>query len=296
MSKHTTNPRIIIDKSYIQGMNKDGAPFRVMCEQGSRIVLIDTLIYELCSTDNPYQWRASMDKLKAGVNAIEAWEHVSPMYKFELEQNLPYGDPLHDEKTKGMREMIANNPQYQPTDMKTLIKDYVKERESSDIVTLFQNFANWSLPTQEIKNKAGDEEKVVQFCSYIVNNPDIIRSTAIGAIWQNTKEDGLDVPENVGCTWTIWHFGKSLLVMLCDSQRRGEDTFKKVSKKFEKRLINTKHDLDYLILLAFADAIASGETRGEMSYYRRWMFGDDSKPLISSYEKDEIDSVINKLK
>ena len=299
MNKHTTNPRIIIDKSYIQGMHRDGAPFRAMCEQGGRIVLIDTLIYELCSTDNPYQWRASMDKLKAGVNAIEAWEHVSPMYKFELEQNRPYGGPLHDEKTKRMREMIANNPQYQPTDMKTLIKDYVKEREGNDIVTLSQGFANWPLPTQEIRSKAGDDEKVVQFCSDVVNNPDIIRSTAIGAIWQNMKEDGLDVllnPEDVDCTWAIWHFGKSLLVMLCDSQRQGEDTFKKVSKTLEKRLINTKHDLDYLVLLAFADAIASGETRGEMSYYRRWMFGDDSKPLISSYEKDQIDPVMDRLK
>ena len=36
-----TNPRIIIDASYIRGMKKDGAPFRTMCEQRSRIVPTD---------------------------------------------------------------------------------------------------------------------------------------------------------------------------------------------------------------------------------------------------------------
>ena len=88
-----SNPRIIIDANYIFGMPNDGAPFRTLYEQGARIVLIDTLVFELCTTDNPNQWPASINKLKAGVNAIEVWQHVSPMFLFELEQNRPYGDP-----------------------------------------------------------------------------------------------------------------------------------------------------------------------------------------------------------
>lgn len=228
MNEHATNPRIIIDASYIRGMKKNGRPFRAICKQGGRIVLIDTLIYELCCTDDTNQWRASMNKLKAGVEAIEVWEHVSPMYRFELKKNRRYGDPLHDEKTRRIREMIANNPQYQPADMKKLIKSYMKEREGNGIVTLFQGFASWSLPAEEIRSKPGDDEKVVQFCYNVVNHPDVIRSTAIGAIKQIGKKEGLDVSLNlddVDDTWTIWHFGKSTLAVLCDSQRQGEDTF-----------------------------------------------------------------------
>ena len=98
-----------------------------------------------------------------------------------------------------------------------------------------------------------------------------------------------DVYSSVGTTSKSFvRNSKSLFAVHFDRQRR--------NKPFEKSLTNTKHDLDYLISLAFADAIASREATGEMSYYRRWMFGDDSKPLISSYEKDEIDSVMNKLK
>ena len=40
------NPRIIIDASYIHGMQKDGAPLRTIWEQGGRIVITDTLVYE----------------------------------------------------------------------------------------------------------------------------------------------------------------------------------------------------------------------------------------------------------
>ena len=297
MNEHSTNPRIIIDASYIRSASRDGMPFSTMCEQGGRIVLIDTLIYELCSTDDINQWRASMNKLKAGVDAIEVWEHISPMYEIELKENRPYGDPLNHEITKSTRKMITNNPQYQPADMKKLMKSYVEEREGNGIVTLFQKFANWQLPAEEIKGKAGDEEEVVQFCYNVVNHSDVIRSTAIGAIKQIAKKEGLDVllnPDDVDDTWIIWHFGKSLLALLCDSQRQGEATFKEISEKFKKRLINTQHDLDYLVSLAFADAIASRETTGAMSYYRKWMFGD-SKPQLSSLDPDEIACFINEL-
>ena len=279
-----SNPRIIIDANYIIGMPNDSAPFRTLCEQGARIVLIDTLFFELCSTPKCAQWPASRNKLKAGVNAIELWQHVSPMFKRELEQNHPYGDPLDEERTERLRDMIANNPQYQPSDMRTLIEDYVKEREGDGIVELFQNFANWELPADEIKHKAGDDDKVIDFCYFVVNNPDIIRSPAIGALRQSMKTDGLDVSLNlddVDDSWVIWHEGKAHLVLLCESQRRGADALKNVSKKLKKSLINTKHDLDYLISLAFADGIASCETKRAMSYFRKWMYGD-TKPQLDS--------------
>ena len=300
MNKHMANPRILIDASYIRRMNADGKPFRVMCGQGGRIVLIDTLFYELCSTDDAEKYYpASMRKLRVCPNAIECWTHVPKMWKIELEENRPYGDPLRCEITKDMRRKLANNSQWPLVD----IKEEIRKREGSSIVELFQGFANWPQLfseeiVEEIKSKSGHDEKVVQICYKIVNDTDNIWAV-INNIRLIMKKGGLDVllnPDDVDHTWAIWHFGKSLLVMICDSQRKGEAAFKVISKKTKKTLINTGYDLDYLTSLAFADAIASCETKGEMSYYRRWMFDDDSKPLISSHKKNEIDSVMNKLK
>ncbi len=285
MNKETTNPRIIIDKSYIQGMHKDGAPFRAMCEQGGRIVLIDTLLYELCSTSDCNQWAASKSKLMACPDAIEVWAHVSEMLKVERKQNHPYGDPLHCKRTKRMRYMLANNPKWQPANLEAIMEEKGQEREGKDILELLTNVADSDCElsdkeiVQKIKKKPGHDEEVVQICYSSINNPDKIRSV---------MQDFVQNPKEVDKTWVTWHLYKSLLAVYFDRQRR--------ATPFGESLVNTKHDLDYLVSLPFADAIASRETSGEMSYYRRWMFGDGSKPLISSYEKDKIDSVMNKLK
>ena len=284
MNKHTTNPRIIIDKSYIHGMPKDSEPFRAMCEQGGRIVIIDTLIYEICSAcDAETQYPASMRKLLEYPDAIEVWAHISEMVEAEHEQNRWYGDPLHYGRTKRMRQMLVNNPEWKLTDLKAIIEEEDQKREGKDIIDLLKAVAD-SEPldeeiAQKIKSKPKHDGEAMQLCYNFINNPENIRSE---------MQDFVKNPNEADGNWVIWHLYKSLFAVHFDRQRR--------NKPFEKSLTNTKHDLDYLISLAFADAIASRETTGEMSYYRRWMFGDDSKPLISSYEKDEIDSVMNKLK
>ena len=292
MEKHTANPRIIIDASYIRGMNADGAPLRTICEQGGRIVLIDTLIYELCSTANSAQWPASMRKLRGCQDAIEVWEHVSDMFKFELEQNRPYGDPLRCEITKNMRQKLANNSQWSPPD----IEEERRQRESRDMLNSLKRitgFLSFPEKTEEAIRKAPHGEEAVQYCYDIVNNPNTIRSIlkAVINIFDEAGEPWVKLqnPNKVNETWLTWHFCKSVLAILCDCRHREDRTL-------WKGLVNTKHDINYLVSLAFADAIASCETRGEMSYYRRWMFGDDSKPLISGYEKDQIDPIMDQLK
>ena len=290
-----TNPRIIIDASYIRGMKKDGAPLRAISEQGGRIVITDTLVYELYRTPNRKQWLTAKHKLARFRDAIEAWEHVPVMCNRELKENRPYGDPFHRERTERLREMLANDSQ---SDHSTSLL----EREDLAIPELFQNFAELDKDigeeiTEKIKDKASHDNEVVKTCYALVNDPDNIRSM-IKVIMFVMKGD-INVllnPNDVDKTWAIWHFSKSLLTVFCDCLRQGEYAFREISKKRKERLNNIIHDLDYLILLAFADAIASRETKGELFYYRRWMFGDASKPLISYYENERISLFVQKLR
>ena len=286
-----TNPRIIIDASYIRGMKKDGVPLRTICEQGGRIVITDTLVRELIKA-NSNQWSAAMSRLVECRNAIEVWAHVSEMYRVELRENHPYGDPLHKERTRRLREMLANNLQHSIPP---------PEQESSAILELFQNFAERNNEVEEITTKIKDKEphdkEVVQTCYSVINNPDNIRSMI--KVIRSVVEDDMDVsldPNYVDKTWAIWHFSKSLLTVFCDCLRQGEHAFREISEKREERLNNLIYDLDYLILLAFADAIASRKTKGELFYYRRWIFGDASKPLISYYGNDRISLFVQKLR
>ena len=273
------NPRIIIDASYIRGMSRDGAPLRAMCEQGGRIVITDTLSYELITSDRN-QWPAAKSRLTACQDAIEVWEHVPNMLRVELLKNRPYGDPLHPETTERFREMLANDPQDEPDDLDEIFKNFAKlSKEFGEEITA------------KIKDKAPHDKEVVQTCFSAINDDQSIRSVIdiVRSATENDMAVSLD-PKDVNEKWVIWHFSRSLLTVLCDCLRRGENenTFSRLSKRLRKRLNNVKHYLDYLTLLAFADAIASRETKGELFYYRRWMFGDGSKPLIRSYEKEQV--------
>lgn len=296
-NEQETSPRIIIDASYIRGMKQDGAPLRTIREQGGRIVVTDTLPFELFSTSNANQWNASKRKLVEYRDAIEVWEHVSEMYRVELEENRPYGNPFHIEGTKRFQRMLAEDPQYEPNNRDEIIEKAIQEREGSDIPKLFQYFSELSEEPGfkeirvKIRDKAPHDKEVVQTCYDLINDPSSIRSVikVISSVVKNDGTVSLNLnPQDVNEKWVLWHFSKSLLTVFCDCLRLGKDTFRKLSKGHRKRLINIRHDLDYLILLAFADAIASREAKRELFYYRRWMFGDASKPLIRSYEKEQI--------
>lgn len=275
-----TNPRIIIDASYIRGMKKDGAPLRTICEQGGRIMLIDTLARELITSDHN-QWSLAIPRLVEYRDAIEVCEHVSKMCKVELEGHSPYGDPIDDKKTENLRKMLKENSEFQPDDLETLIKGWKGEAESKSSLELLRNLAVSHSPFREediekIRNRDPNDREVVQVCYNLINDPENIRLVLKNVI-QN--------PDKVDSTWVLWHLSKSLLAVCCDRECRGKDKFRSIS---DKKLANIKYDLDYLVLLTFADAIASRETKGEQAYYRRWMFGDGSKPLIRSYEKEQI--------
>ena len=294
-------PRIIIDASYIRGMKQDGAPLRAISKQGGRIVVTETLVRELITSDRN-RWPEEKQKLVACRDAIELWKHVSELYRFELKENRPCGDPLHIEGTERLRSNLANNPRDELGNLEEVRKKLkeLKKRESRIIPKLFEDLSKLDRDIggkirSQMKNKAPHDNEVVQTCYNVINDPDTIRSTIEVIINEvnndNEVDNEVDVtlnPQDVDKTWAIWHFSKSLLTVFCDCLRRGEDTFRKPSEKQKERLYNKIYDLDYLILLAFADAIASRETKGELFYYRRWMFGGRSKSLIRSYEKEQI--------
>ena len=274
-------------------MNRDGAPLRTICEQGGRIVLIDTLVYERFVTKNRRQWPASQLKLRACSDSIEVWKHVSIMCCSELKKNRPYGDPLYCEQTQNIRRILRSGNLYIPNDSEEISKKTKQDREYDSIIETFEDFTNIELFTKKEKEKIRDkriyDKEVVQLFYNFVNNPGNIR-VAIDVIFQKSGIAVSLTPNVVDESWAIWHLGKSLLVMYCYSQYQGRNIYEVP----REHLLNTKHDLDYLVSLAFADAIASTDKK-EMSYFRQWMFGD-AKPLIDSYESEKIARVMDNIK
>ena len=247
MKEHARNPRIIIDASYIRGMDecKAWSCFEAMCEQGGSIVIIDTSAYDLFTTFNCKQWPASQTKLKTVLDSIEAWEHVSVMESSEIECNRPYGNPLNHEKTQDVRQMLRRDKPYIPNDSEEISKKAKQNREYDSIIEVFKSFVDLQLFTEEekkkIQNKPDDSDEVVQFFYEFVNNPANIQASIDTISQKSDLTVSLDL-NIVDDNWVIWHSGKSLLVMYCYSQYQG----KNIHKTSKEKLINTNHDLDYL--------------------------------------------------
>ncbi len=291
MNKQMKNPRIIIDASYIRGMDRSKAQscFGAICERGGRIVIIDTLVYELFTTSNRKQWPVSQIKLRTCANSIEVWEHVPVVVNSEIKCNRPAlaYDILDIETNKTTRQMLKGDKPYIPEDSENIRRKVRQEREYDEFIEMLKKFVDLQLFTDEakkrIQNNPSDSDEIVQIFYKFINDPSCIRE-AIKIIAVS-----LD-PNDVDDAWVTWHFSKLLLVMYCYSQYQG----KNIHQISREKLINTKHDLDYLMSLAFEDAIASKEKK-EMSDFRQWMFGD-TKPLIDSYCPKQIARVMDSLK
>ena len=175
--------------------------------------------------------------------------------------------------------------------MRKLIKGYVKAREGQDILASLHCLRGSRPPSKDVGQKMKQDphdEEVAQFCYARINNSDNIRLDLKTVFRDLMKETWVRLnPDKVDEKWIIWHLCKLLLTVSLDCRHQGDQTL-------GKKLINTKHDLDYLISLAFSDAIASCETTGAMSYYRKWIFRD-AKPQLCSHDPDEIACFMNKL-
>ena len=236
MSTQMKNPRIIIDASYIRGMDESTAQscFGTICERGGRIVLIDTLLRELFSSN---QWPALQIKLRTCADSIEVWKHVFEMLRYELKQKNPYGDPL-DEKTQEIRQIIFGSGPLRRFDAG-------QENEISNGITkLFKGLVGaqeFKQFAKEIKRASGNQDKLMKFCSDVVNNPYNIRLVIDIILLKSEMGSSLN-PQDVDDTWVIWHFGKSLLTLFCDTQRKDEgsfyisESFKNASKNQERFL------------------------------------------------------------
>jgi hypothetical protein len=277
VSDSEQRPSYILDTSFVRSAGSDGRQIRALADRGYRLVLIDNLAFELCSTANRAQWPASQRKLSCCPDSIDCWHHTSVMMREESERGAPYGNPLFQETTQVMRSLLRRGTPYTPDDLEALTRAEQERREGEVMAAMFRAFeqcaANATQFSRAIAGRPLADEQLAIACNGFVNNPENVR-----------KLIGLGDPVFVGARiddkWVAWHHYKAFLAVLCDYLRQGQPVFAELGEGAKKRWVNIKHDLDYLISLAFADGIASGETAGEQFHYRRWMYGD-SKTFIS---------------
>jgi hypothetical protein len=106
----------------------------------------------------------------------------------------------------------------------------------------------------------------------------------------NSPENHIpDAADRIDSGWFAFHNARVTVALIgIFLQKYG------LTEKPGRKFPNTKLDLEYLVLLHYADALASDETSGDMAEMCRWLFGSTKKHistarlLASMPTKDEI--------
>jgi hypothetical protein len=272
------NKRVIIDASFIRACPCNGIWLKDIVNNGATLVLIDTFLYELCSTDKnrDVQWISSLKKLQPFSERIEIMSHIMECIRFESGFEDKYPFQSYEEMTKQFRKMLYENNFPKLEEKPETINEFKEEREGSvslmiDFCCIYRKMLSDFPDINKIAGKS--PEYVKEVCFDFVNNKDLIQYVL--SIAPETKKISKVCDEN----WFIWHFGKFLLAIICEAIR----SQLKPEEASLHKWINNKHDFDYLVSLSRADILVTNDKK-TMSNFCYWMYGNTK--TVKMYSKN----------
>src|ERR1035437_6647898 len=123
------NIKVILDKSFLQAEPRDSRRLKVLAQSGCDFVLTDTLVYELCSGEDPNQWVAAQRKLFPFADRIESWRHVGELLAEEVENQKPTSTPVYEEATRWYRNRFKMKEFFVPENLVEAVEKIREQRE-----------------------------------------------------------------------------------------------------------------------------------------------------------------------
>lgn len=279
---HATK-RVILDKSFLQAETQSGDRLRLLRDCGATFVLTDTLIYELCTDTRTTQWPATQRKLFPFADSIEVWWHVSDLLKQEIVRQRPVESPVDRETTERVRQWFRGGEVYVPPNLVELGKVAHQEREKDSVDSLIESCQEFCRISPEYTQKiqhGGPEAKALlrdlmsceELVKWRVRNDH--GKSADTELYIQGAENGL------GAEWFAYQHAKSSWALCCHFMSKYG-----LNNQSGRDFIHTKLDSDYVVLLHFADALATNETSGSLASICEWMHGK-SKVVFSTSKLD----------
>lgn len=271
--------RVILDKSFLQGENSDSRRLLEMREAGAVFVLTDTLMHELGTDSNPYQWAAVQRKLFPVWDRIECWEHSADLLKREIAERIPLSTPVFARSTEFWRAQWRNGEVYVPDNLAETGQMTFAQREEDSVIALIDDCRSFWEARPDYAKIFHRGEK--QFSS-LLKDPEFGENFVRWWVIKdhgNPDDEELYIPgaeTGLGPEWFAYHHAKANVSLCCHF----------ISKYGLKDIpgVDFSHtylDADYLLLLHYADALATNETSGSLASLKNWMLGD-SKIMFST--------------
>lgn len=266
----TADPHyVILDKNFLQKENQETPRLRALAIAGCELVLIDTVIYEICSDKQIAQlWEVIQKKLRPFAEHVHVWMHTSEMNRWEIMNRRPISGPQAVETTELMRRLLRDSCGLKNSKLHSIVAEAHQEREVNTVKKLVK--ASRSLgkiirERLERKQIVANDESIGSLILRQLDDIELIQWLAKNSYGDKAKSETY-FPEarNITPNWFIFQSLRvNLALMSIYIQKYG--LIERPGEKIPKKLPNTKLDADYLAALHYADALASDETTGDMS-------------------------------
>ena len=128
--------KYVLDANILRALPAGGRIAEDLLHQEDRLILIDSLLYEICSSTGVKDWVAEMRKLRVYVERVECWQHIGDALRKESEEKKPC--PLyHGELTRRIKAFLTSN--VQTCDIKTAVTEAKRQREKDSPEVLFSS-------------------------------------------------------------------------------------------------------------------------------------------------------------
>lgn len=275
----TAKKRIILDKSFLQAEGRGSRRLLQLRDAGSVFILTDTLMHEIATDRNRDQWAAAQRKLFPVWDCIECWEHSADLLKSEIARGAPLMTPVYVKGTKFWTNQFRGRSVYFPGNLEEVGHDTTAQREVDTVEALIEDCRSFweARPKYAKKIHKGDVETVA-----LLRDPTFLDRFAR---WRVAKDHNdpddkeLYIPGaegGLGPDWFAYHNARGFVALCCHFISKYG-----LKNSQGKDFAHTYLDSDYLVLLNYADALATDETSGSLANLIESIHGD-SKIVFST--------------
>ena len=262
--------KYVLDANILRALPAEGRIAEDHLHQEDHLILIDSLLYEICSSSGVTDCLAQLRKLRVYAERVECWQHIGDALRKESEEKKPC--PLyHEGLTRRIKAFLTSDER--ACDVNSAVAETKKQREDDSVRALFSSSGIFR---QMLPRISGDFvgkslEDISSFATNFVNDRDKIL-LVLGKGAANPVFDA----DIVDSTWVAWHHAKAFLAFICEFMRSNPlEDIEALTDKAKHHWINSKIDLDYAISTAFADGILTNDKT--MRFICRWMHGDKNE-------------------
>lgn len=275
---------VILDKNFVQSEGRTTPRLNALARCGCEFVLIDTLIYELCSDRKlPTLWQSVQRKLFPFADRLRVWHHTSELLRKETVDNKPVSGPEDEEATQRFWDWFRSGTVYLPSDAAEIVEAAHQQREIDSMEKVAPMARAVGALVAEARRHAGIQgqakEDLAGWVRDNLTDERLIR-WALRASHGDPESRENHIPDAAGRVTPDWFAYRNARVTLAliavFLQKYG------LTNAPGRKFPNTKLDTDFLALLHYADALASDETSGDMADMCTWLFGSTRKRITSA--------------